>query len=505
MKRAILFAVFAVACTTASAQSVPTFCTSFGSGEFDKGLCGTKTYDGGYAVAGISYFGSFQNNYIVKCDAAGNVVWQHDVGSDFTDDFYGITETANHDLVAVGLMNGKAVAARYDANGALVWSKEISVQALCSATGVTETSDGYLLITGESRNALGGNEQCEVIKLNSSGNLVWVKSFYNFGDSGDIGYAGVETADHRYVIGGLAASIENFFFLLALDTAGNELWTKLSSNSGVVYDLVATPDSGVALAGYVCPVTDCNALVAKFDKDGNMEWSQTYGDSLSDRFFGIALTPDGGYALAGTATDQLSLHHGYVMKCDEDGQMLWSVLTDDVELKSIDISPDGGLFTAGTAADLGQNLSLRKMDANGVTCPGCASGTYGVQGDGTTFTNAPLSLSNNPPTVSDVTMIESTFTPFQSFACSEVGIETSERSISIYPNPASTYFHVDAGHMQIIESEITIYDVNGKSCSTQPILTENTNVNVSQLPNGVYTVRITTSKESLVAKIIVMH
>ena len=283
-------------CRIAAAQSIPTYCSSFGSGSGGRNLCGVATFDGGYVVGGISYYGgNGQNNYIGKYDINGNIAWQHDVGSVTTDDFYGVTETADHNIVVVGVQSGTMIIIKYTSDGVQLWAKKLSVLITTYAYSVIETSDGNLLITGSSTDIFTAYYAI-VIKLDSDGNLLWNKNFDVGFDSSDDGYSCVETADHHYIIGIYGASINDFFYILSLDTAGNQLWSKQSSHSGVPYDLVATADSGVVVAGYICTTSGCDAMLSKLDKNGTILWSYTYGDSLFDRFYSATQTSDGGFA-----------------------------------------------------------------------------------------------------------------------------------------------------------------------------------------------------------------
>jgi hypothetical protein len=111
------------------AQSIPTFCLSLGLNA-SRNLSGTVTYDGNYVVAGIVDAGSNQNNFVAKCDGEGNIVWSHDLGTNSTDDFYGIMETSDHSIVVVGYTIGKMCMVKYDHDGNELWKKDIVVQNL---------------------------------------------------------------------------------------------------------------------------------------------------------------------------------------------------------------------------------------------------------------------------------------------------------------------------------------------------------------------------------------
>lgn len=234
---------------SALSQSIPTYCISFGSGQGGGNLCGIATFDGGCVIGGFSFYGgSGQNGYIAKYDGNGNISWSHDIGSGSTNDFYGITETADHHILVAGYLGGKMVVIKYTAGGVQVWAKSISVLSLTYGYSIIQTSDGNILISGTSYDF--SNFYTVVIKLDSDGNLLWNKNFNKDFDTGDEGHSCIETADHHYIIEIYGASLNDFFYILALDTDGSQLWSKQSANSGVADGLIATADSGVVVAGY---------------------------------------------------------------------------------------------------------------------------------------------------------------------------------------------------------------------------------------------------------------
>jgi len=83
-------------------------------------------------------------------------------------------------------------------------------------------------------------------------------------------------------------------------------------------------------------------------------------------------------------------------------------------------------------------------------------------------------------------------------------IHTVEKSeIKIYPNPALFELSIDNG--QELMKEVSLYDVMGRKVQHLPVNAPSTTVNVSNLPNGIYVVKINTASGVLVRKVQVVR
>lgn len=89
---------------------------------------------------------------------------------------------------------------------------------------------------------------------------------------------------------------------------GTVAWQKaLSSDNGVIVTGVAVDkDDNIAICGYTksgnlgfANAGDFDAVVLKFNDRGDLQWTQSFGGSLTDGFEGIAAAPDGGFAVVG--------------------------------------------------------------------------------------------------------------------------------------------------------------------------------------------------------------
>ena len=503
MKKTLLFVAMLFSIAKFLFAQVAPFCLSIGTSTINYPICGTATHDGNYAVAGIVDIGANQNLFIAKVDIAGNILWYHDEGSPFVDDWYSIIETSDHFLVAVGLLGGKMGMVKYDQSGNEIWKKQITVQTDDAAADIIETSDGNYLLTGTAENF--GDLYLAIIKVSPDGNLLWNKNFYGTYHA-EIGYSCTETADHRYVIGGYSSIFSNQFFLVSLQEDGTLQWVKKSVDGGVAYDLIATNDSSVIAAGYGCKILECNRVLAKLDASGNPTWSYAYGDTSYGRFYSITELSDGSFVAAGDVTDQSSFAKACVVKVDANGQMLWGKTTDDNEFRALSGTSDGGMLIGGRR---GTGFKVMKIDADGNGCPGCPTTDYGPQSTGTAFTDWSLNEFNAVATIEDATITETNNSLTSTVYCS-VGIENvsgSESGFFISPNPAD---QLAVGSWQLAIKEaptLKIFDIAGRAIFESSIVNgqSSINVDVSHWQNGIYFCNFYSGNEPMVSKLMVQH
>jgi hypothetical protein len=144
------------------------------------------------------------------------------------------------------------------------------------------------------------------------------------------------------------------FFLLRTDSLGDSVWAKLYGGPRVnlCYDAVETPDGGFAVAGdYEYPDGQDDFYLVRTDAGGDTLWTRTYGGQGNNGVRQIELTDDGGFVLAGVASE---LGDGtgsaYLVRTDSDGDTLWTRTygTPQVEqCTAMRRTSDGGYVMAG--------------------------------------------------------------------------------------------------------------------------------------------------------------
>jgi len=173
---------------------------------------------------------------------------------------------------------------------------------------------------------------------------LWTKTYGGIGEDGlgpcrcSIVKGHQIPVDGRYIV----ATFTNSFaagdydmWLLKTDAYGDTLWSKFYGGPydelGYYMDLQLTADGGYILAGSTYSFglgipSDNNAYLIKTDSQGNVEWSNVYGDSDQDEAWAVQQTTDGGYIISAWTTTSVCAggSDSYLIRTDSDGDTLWT-------------------------------------------------------------------------------------------------------------------------------------------------------------------------------------
>jgi Secretion system C-terminal sorting domain len=263
---------------------------------------------------------SYPDYQIIKIDHNGNIIWlkSFDNGSGTQDRGFSIFLTSDGGYIMTGEdefpgYSGSALI-RTDANGDTLWTRKYYNSHYGQAV-IQTTDSGYVV--------LGIYNWLK--KINKFGNTIWSKEFPLSGSS--YTYDIAQTADGGFVIGGQTDQIGAGFIdalLIKVDSSGNFQWSKTYGGTGVenLTSLDLTADGGIVFTGVTrsVPGTDLDILVVKTDSAGNLEWSKVYGGSEYEYSWYIQQTTDNGFFIAGgldTITSGTSLI--YLIKTDSMG------------------------------------------------------------------------------------------------------------------------------------------------------------------------------------------
>lgn len=144
-----------------------------------------------------------------------------------------------------------------------------------------------------------------MVKTSSDGNLEWSKTFG--GANRDHAYSLVQTEDGGYLIAGSIYSFDSGdeeCWLIKTDSTGKAQWNETYGGlkQDYLFSAIQTVDKGYAFVGTTRSGDGSpDAWFVKTDKNGKMLWNKTYGGKVSDEVQSIVQTDDEGYALGGTS------------------------------------------------------------------------------------------------------------------------------------------------------------------------------------------------------------
>jgi len=270
------------------------------------------------------------------------------------------------------------------------WARVYGGDSYDIANSIQQTTDGGYIVAGYTSSFGAGNDDAWVLKLNSSGDVIWQKTY---GGSGyDYAYSIQQTTDGGYIVAGKLyfGSGANDFWVLKLNSRGDvdeilQSWQKTYGGSNYdsddyAYSIQQTTDGGYIVAGqtYSFGAGNGDAWVLKLNSSGDVIWQKTYGGSNYDSAYSIQQTTDGGYIVAGIYSFWAGNDGTWVLKLNSSGDVIWQKTYGGSGYDyaySIQQTTDGGYIVAGNTYSFGADdydIWVLKLDSNGeIQDPDC--------------------------------------------------------------------------------------------------------------------------------------
>ncbi len=373
--------------------------------DYARSFC--QTSDAGYVVAGHtdSFGAGGYDCWILKLDGSGNVEWQKVFGGTDSDEAYSIQQTSDGGYIIAGTTasfgagNYDYWILKLDSSGNILWQKTYGGTDADFAYFIQQTADGGYIAAGYTNSFGTGDYDCWMLKLDSSGNFEWQKTYG--GGLGDYAYSIQQTTDEGYI---LLAQTFSFgtgscdYWILKLDSSGNVQWQKTYGGTGDEYafSIQQTFDEGYIIAGYTNSfgVGSGDYCILKLDSSGNVQWQKTYGGTTDECAFSIQQTSDEGYIVAGHADSfGAGNYDSWILKLDSSGNVQWQktyggTLFDSANF--IQQTSEGEYIVSANTWSFGMgsyDFWILKLDANGEVSSEC-----GIYAD-TSVTGANASVS----------------------------------------------------------------------------------------------------------------
>lgn len=241
---------------------------------------------------------------------------------------------------------------------AITWQNTIGGDTVESLLTMCLTDDGGSLLIGSSYSGISGDKtagvygdrQIWLVKLNSSGDILWQQSW---SASSLAIYSVIQTADGGYFLGGGKSmdywGLDSGYWIAKLNNIGEIQWSRTINGDDpeVIQSVNQTSDGGYILAGISWSDVsgdkttpqwgDGDFWIIKIDAYGNIEWEKDYGAGAYDRPTSITQTSDGGYIFCGESAysftemgDKDEPSKGsydiWVLKLDNLGEIEWQNL-----------------------------------------------------------------------------------------------------------------------------------------------------------------------------------
>ncbi|HYV91914.1 MAG TPA: T9SS type A sorting domain-containing protein [Chitinophagales bacterium] len=517
----ILLSILVVLISIGFASSQIVFQKTYGGPSYDIGYAVQQNFDGGYILAGAQHSFSLgtYDDYVIRTNEYGDTLWTRTYGDSLDEFAYSVKQTPDGGFIICGYTasfgagNNDVYLIRINSSGDTLWTRTYGGVNDDEGNAVAVTNDGGFMIIGNTKSYGAGNDDVYMIRTNSAGDTLWTKIFGGSGE--DQARSMNKTDDGGYIITGFTNSYgqgNGDVLLIKTDSSGNILFTKtygwIDIEEGKWGE--QTGDGGYALIG-VSGIGVTNVYFIKTNAQGDTVFTRMFGGISATLDLGYSLhqTNDGGYILAGSTRDiNLGDYNIYMVRLDNNYDTLWTRLfsgTLNEEPYALIPTSDGGFAIAGYTESTGaghNDMYLIKFDSLGNG--GCnQSNPFSIVSNIPIYTNSPT------PLVSSGGVVGSTETMVGSNAivttlCSAVGTKNirTNNLINIYPNPANDAVTI---HFEsgITNYELRIKDVMGNEIYSHLFAGNDAIINVSKWSEGVYFYEVKGEKETAGGKLVI--
>jgi len=291
------------------------------------------------------------------------------------------------------------------------WQKTIGGSGNDRLVSMKHTPDGAFIlggfsasgISGEKTVANSGLEDYWIIKMDSTGNILWQRDYG--GQHNDYLASVILTSDGGYLaIGGSESGVTgsrtcaNYgtvgnlntgrdFWVLKLDATGLIQWQQCYGTSGNDGGLTVMqrPDNGFLMGGITLQPGGAlnNGGLIRTDLNGNRIWNTTYGGNQHDAITCIAELPGTNFVVTGHADSPPNSGNKtapswggrdtWVLKTDSLGNIIWQTTLGgtayDAAAGNTRLSNDGGVFINKAGEIVLSNVSSSGANGNKTTAP----------------------------------------------------------------------------------------------------------------------------------------
>lgn len=282
-------------------------------------------------------------------------------------------------IVAAGFIGGELVLTSYSPAGTTLWRYSYNV-GLMNVEQLKTDFSGNIIIAGAAYLPITGGDSW-IAKFSPVGSLLWQRSFSGTGNvqerfnSIDIDH------DNSIYAGGNWATNNNDGFLVKLDSSGNLIWDKIIGGTNAlnggeeINSIMLSADSALYIVGTVCNIgAGLDIHLEKLDLNGDTLWTKNITSAGSNLDFGekMVLYPDSGVCIVGRIYTTSSVWDLLAVKYDDNGNLLWTRTFSGTNagpeyIRDVLLHGDS-LFLSGTTAGVNssENILTVLLDSAGV-------------------------------------------------------------------------------------------------------------------------------------------
>lgn len=465
---------------------------------------------GGYLLCGEGYMSGF----IAKTDEYGNPELVKGVADHIISD---IIHEADSGFTTVGYRqtgNNILNLMRWNAQADTLWTMNLELNRVWYPRLRRLANQDYLISATIMTNAPGFAPL--LLRVSPQGTLLWSKIYEPTSTQPAYAYSATELPDGNLLITGYMTPPGNYrVLLIQTDTQGNPLLSRTFTFQNTYYNAcydVVQGEEGITL---LC-TAEYEIALMRIGFDLNPLWGRTFQSYFNSYFSGslgnLIRNTDGSLLLAGSGD------WGNFIKTDSQGIPEYIL---DAFMYMVDAVPadDGGTMLFGNGPLIGvktfpgynPQIGVYRCDSlgEGSSCVGKSMPFYeeiGIDSEDIQFIATPTGiLQQNPAAIYELEFLSEA--ACVSFVGNVQNNATESLQILACPNPADTWFSVDLNQeMHKKFSRLEIFSSGGQIVykSFDPSIAAGA-IPCSQLPAGIYLIRVIAGNKSYTGKISIRH
>jgi len=304
------------------------------------------------------------NVYLVRVDASGGIMWEKIFREPDLEWGEFITPVKGGGYLIAGKTYSKegyddgVYLLKADSKGNSVWIKSFGGGPKTGAGQVAQTLDDGYIIAGKTYTDDREDYDVYMSKTDSEGNYDWIKTFGR--EYYDWGYRGIHAGDSGYIT---VSQTENPFsglsdmYIIKTGPKGHEEWSAVFGGEDYdwAYSIARAGDSEFIITGFTYSFGSGNndIYTVKVDGKGNCVWAKTFGGAGYDDSYCIEAEKDGGFIIAGsTTTFGAGSYDAMLLKVDSNGNCVWvktyGAAGEDAAYWVVPVKSGGYIFTGVT-------------------------------------------------------------------------------------------------------------------------------------------------------------
>jgi hypothetical protein len=311
----------------------------FGGSGSDECMAVLQADDGGYILTGYEsdITDKDKNVCLIKTDSLGNTIWTRTFGDDSDEIGYSVQQTKDRGYIISGVTSSYGTGGRdvylikTDSEGHAIWVKTFGGDNFELGYEVRQTTDGGYIIAGETNSYGAGNYDVYLIKTDSTGDTLWTKTFG--GSADEWGHSVQQASDGGYIVTGNTSSYGagmQDIYLIKTNSLGDTLWTRAFGGSKDDYgeSVLQTTDGGYIVVGTTTSydTVASDIAVLRTDSLGDILWSRRFGEEHhNERGSSVQEVEGGDYIIVGSSgACGVEISDVYIVRIDNSGNEFWS-------------------------------------------------------------------------------------------------------------------------------------------------------------------------------------